>query len=182
MRGNAKRERKIPSFFGTDEIRFRMCVSARSFRIFVALVIGWVLTVGNHTVSQVIPTTRLHGSRHFATICLFLGKGQRNADTVSYCLFRILEKTLIAEGIEIRVVLDDTLNKHSGPRMCGAGWQHDGSAPKHTIRKGTDRNSGAVLPCWSYWTATGGGIPWLSPKRCPWGVPPHRMQAKPSSR
>ena len=129
-------KRNIPDPFGIDEIRFKVCFSAPSFRIFVALVIGWVLTVGKHTISQVILTMKLHESRHFATIYRFLGKGEWSADMVSYCLFRILVETLIAEGIEILVVLDDTLNKHCGKAICGAGWQHDGSAPKHTKQKG----------------------------------------------
>jgi len=135
-RRNAKVKRNIPDPFGIDEIRFKACFSAPSFRIFVALVIGWVLTVGKHTVSQVILTMKLHESRHFATIYRFLGKGQWSADMVSYFLFRILVETLIAEGIGILVVLDDTLNKHCGKEICGAGWQHDGSAPKHTKQKG----------------------------------------------
>ena len=118
--------------FAIDEIRFKNCFSAPSYRIFVALMIGWVLTVGRHTVSQVILTMRLHESRHFATIYRFLGKGQWETDWVSRCLFRILVETLIAEGFEILVVIDDTLNKHRGKEICGAGWQHDGSAPKPT--------------------------------------------------
>ena len=68
--------KEIPYPFGIDEIRFMRCFSAPSYRIFVALVIGWVLTVGKHTISQVILTMRLHESRHFATIYRFLGKGQ----------------------------------------------------------------------------------------------------------
>lgn len=126
----------IPEPFGLDEIPFRVCFSAPSFRIFVALLIGWVLTVGKHTVSQVILTMRLHESRHFATIYRFLGKGQWSVDMVSYCLFRILVETLVAEGFEILLVTDDTLNKHCGKKICGAGWQHDGSAPKLTKQKG----------------------------------------------
>ena len=106
------------------------CFSAPSYRIFVALLIGWVLTVGKHTVSQVILTMRLHDSRHFATIYRFLGKGRWSIDLVSYCLFRVLVETLSAEGVEILVIIDDTLNKHCGKAICGAGWQHDGSAPK----------------------------------------------------
>lgn len=57
----------IPDPFTIDEIRFRTCFSAPSYRIFVALVIGWALTVGKHTVSRVIVTMRLHESRRFAT-------------------------------------------------------------------------------------------------------------------
>ena len=129
-------KRDIPDPFGIDEIHFRQCFSAPSFRIFVALLTGWVLTVGKHTVSQVILTMRLHESKHFATIYRFLGKGRWETDFVSYCLFRILVETLVAEGVEILVVLDDTLNKHSGKKICGAGWQHDGSLPKLTKQKG----------------------------------------------
>ncbi|MGO9566274.1 MAG: transposase [Desulfomonilaceae bacterium] len=87
----------------------------------MALVIGWVLTVGNHTVSQVILTMRLHESRHFATIYRFLGKGQWGVDWVSHCLFRIMVEILVAEDVKIVVVLDDTLNKHRGKKICGAG-------------------------------------------------------------
>ena len=75
-RRNAKVKRNIPDPFAIDEIRFRVCFSAPSFHIFVALVIGWVLTVGKHTVSQVILTMQLHEYRHFATIYRFLGKGK----------------------------------------------------------------------------------------------------------
>jgi len=54
----------IPLPFVMDEIRFKDCFSAPSYRIFVALTIGWVLTVGKHTVSQVILTERLHHPRY----------------------------------------------------------------------------------------------------------------------
>jgi len=102
----------------------------------MALLVGWVLTVGKHTVSKVILTMGLHESRHFATIYRFLGKGRWSSESVSYWLFRILLETFIAEGVEILAVVDDTLNKHCGKKICGAGWQHDGSAPKLTKRKG----------------------------------------------
>ena len=125
-------KRNIPDRFGIDEILFKTLFSAPSFRIFTALVIGWVLTVGKHTVSQVILTMKLHESRHFATIYRFLGKGQWCMDWVSQCLFRIMVEVLVAEGVEILTVLDDTLNKHCGKQICGAGWQYDGSAPKNS--------------------------------------------------
>lgn len=129
-------KRDIPQPFDIDEISFQNCFSAPSFGIFVALLIGWVLTVGKHTVSQVILTMRLHESKHFATIYRFLGKGRWDTDLVSYHLFRILVETLIPKGVEIVGVIDDTLNKHSGKKICGAGWQHDGSLPKVTKQKG----------------------------------------------
>lgn len=125
-------KKDIAQEFGIDDIRFRHCFSAPSYRIFVALVIGWVLTVGKHSISRIILTMGLHESRHFATIYRFIGKGKWEADWVSRCLFRIMVETLIAEGYEVLVVVDDTLNKHRGKQICGAGWQHDGASPKQT--------------------------------------------------
>ncbi len=94
-------KKEIAYPFGIDEIRFMRCFSAPSYRIFVALLIGWALTVGKHTVSQVILTMRLHHSRYFATIYRFLGKGRWSIDLVSHCLFRVLVETLNAAGGEI---------------------------------------------------------------------------------
>ena len=69
-------KKEVPKPFGIDEIYFRNCFSAPSFRIFVALLIGWVLTVGKHPISQIILAMWLHESKHFATICRFPGKGR----------------------------------------------------------------------------------------------------------
>lgn len=129
-------EKQIPHPFGIDDIRFMQCFTAPSYRIFVALLIGWALTVGKHSISQVILTMRLHDSRHFATIYRFLGKSRWNLDLVSCCLFRVMLETLIAEETEVLTVIDDTLNKHCGRSICGAGWQHDGSAKKHSGQTG----------------------------------------------
>ena len=109
----------------------------------MALLIGWVLTTGTHTITQVILTMRLHESRHFARIYRFLGKGQWCTDIISYCLFRMMVEALIAEGVEIDIVADDTLNKHCGKHICGAGWQYDGSAPKNG-KNGKKRATGSV--------------------------------------
>ncbi len=79
-------KRNIPDRFGIDEILFKTLFSAPSFRIFTALVIGWVL--GKHTV-QVILTMKLHESRHFGPV---LGKGPM-VHGVSQCLFRIMVET-----------------------------------------------------------------------------------------
>jgi len=128
-------ERPIAHPFGIDEIYFRSCFSAPSFRIFVALLMGWVLTVGTHTISQVMLTMRLHESRHFASIYRFLARGRWEPDAVSYRLFRLLVDTFVAAGVEILVGLDDTLEKHCGKKICGAGWHHDPMATKHSKEK-----------------------------------------------
>ena len=122
-RRNATRNKPIADPFTVDEVHFWNCFSAPSFRIFVALLIGWILTVGRHTISQVILTMKLHESGHFAGIYRFLARGEWEADWVTYSLFRLIKETLLPEACEIMVVIDDTLNKHSGRKICGAGWQ-----------------------------------------------------------
>ncbi len=129
-------KRDISQPFGIDHISFRKCFSAPSYRMFIALIVGWVLTVGRHTVSQVILTMRLHESKHFASIYRFLGKARWQASPVSYCLFRLLVGAFHPRGGEIVAVTDDTLNKHCGRSICGAGWQHDGSASTRSEQKG----------------------------------------------
>jgi hypothetical protein len=122
--------------FTVDEISFRACFSAPSLELFAAMVTGWVLTVGRHTISNVILTMGLHESRHFASVYRFVGRGRWLADMVSYVVFMRLLETLAPCAAEILVVVDDTLNKHRGKKISGAGWQHDGSAPPGSNRKG----------------------------------------------
>ena len=122
--------------FTIDEISFRKCFSTPSLEIFVAMVTGWTLTVGRHTISSVILTMRLHESRHFASVYRFVSRGRWLADMVSHALFQLMLDILVPRGAEILLVVDDTLNKHRGKRITGAGWQHDGSAFGNKKRKG----------------------------------------------
>jgi hypothetical protein len=45
-------------------------------------------------------------------------------------VFRIVHRTFLADATEVVCVVDDTLKKHWGKKICGAGYQHDGSVPK----------------------------------------------------
>ena len=49
---------------------------------------------------------------------------------MSFKVFRIIVDTLLPDVTEIELVLDDTLNDHVGKKIFGAGFQHDGNAPK----------------------------------------------------
>jgi len=122
--------------FTVDEISFRACFTAPSLEIFAAMMVGWVLTIGRHTISNVILTMGLHESRHFASVYRFVGRGRWLADMVSRAVYELLVETLVPWEAEILLVVDDTLNKHRGKKICGAGWQHDGSAVGDKKRKG----------------------------------------------
>ena len=114
-------KRNLPQAFEIDKIRFRDCFSAPSLRHFAILITGWALTVGTHTITQVILATGLHESEHFATIYKFLGKTKWELDRVAFEVFWTMAETLLPGAVEYEAVVDDTLNSHVGKRICGAG-------------------------------------------------------------
>ena len=74
------RKRNVPQPFEIDKIRFRDCFTAPSLRHFAALITGWVLTVGVHTISKVILAGGLHESESFVGIYRFLQRAERSRD------------------------------------------------------------------------------------------------------
>ncbi|MFZ5535552.1 MAG: transposase, partial [Patescibacteria group bacterium] len=124
------RKRNLPQPFQIDKVRFADCFTAPSLRHFGVLITGWVLTVGVHTISQVILTSGLHESESFVSVYRFLQKAKWAPDQVAFQVFRSIVDTLAPGVTEIELVLDDTLNDHVGKKIFGAGFQHDGDAPK----------------------------------------------------
>lgn len=123
-------ERNLPDPFEIDKVRFQDCFTAPSFRHFAVLMTGWVLTVGTHTISQIILTAQAHESEHFANLYRFLSRARWEPDRVAAVIFLLMVETLLPGTKELILVIDDTLNNHVGPKICGAGFQHDGAAPK----------------------------------------------------
>ncbi|MBI5569541.1 MAG: transposase [Desulfomonile tiedjei] len=129
-------EEHVPQPFAIEEIFFRACFSAPSWGHFIVLLIGWVLTVGKHTISNVILTMKLEELEHFASAYRFLSRAVWNIDDVSQRLFSLIVEFFVPPGSEVVSIVDDSLYKHCGKKICGAGWQYDGSAPKHARNKG----------------------------------------------
>lgn len=123
-------KRNLPQPFEIDKIRFSDCFTAPSLRHFAVLITGWVLTVGPHTISQVILTTGLHESEHFASAYNFFLRAKWDVDMVARQIFLLIVEILLPNESEYEVIIDDTLEDHVGQQICGAGVQHDGNAPK----------------------------------------------------
>lgn len=123
-------KRNLPQPFEIDKIRFKDCFTAPSLRHFVVLITGWVLTVGTHTISQVILTTGLHESEHFSSVYKFFSQAKWDPDEVAAVIFSLIVETFLPGVTGYEAVIDDTLNNHVGRKICGAGVQHDGNAPK----------------------------------------------------
>ena len=111
-------KRNLPQAFEIDKIRFRDCFSATSLRHFAILITGWALTVGTHTITQVILATGLHESEHFATIYKFLGKTKWELDRVAFKVFWTRAETLLpGAAIAFRTLSEPTL-AYSSVRVC----------------------------------------------------------------
>ena len=84
---------------------------------FVVLFCGWVLTMGQHAVTQALVATQVAGRRHHEAFHRFFSRGTWRPDSLGFWLFQKLER-LIADGA-IGVVLDDTLAPKKGPHIFG---------------------------------------------------------------
>jgi hypothetical protein len=135
-RRNAMAKRNMPDPFQIDKIRFQDCFTAPSLRHFIVLMTGWALTVGSHTISQVILTMQAHESEHFASVYRFLSRAKWDPDRVAASIFLFMVETLFSGRKELLLIIDDTLNNHMGRNICGAGYQHDGSAPNGSKKIG----------------------------------------------
>lgn len=94
-------KRNLPQPFEIDKIRFKDCFTAPSLRHFGVLITGWVLTVGVHTISQVILTCGLHESESFVSIYRFLQKAKWAPDQVAFEVFRMIVETLLPGETEL---------------------------------------------------------------------------------
>ena len=75
--------KEIPEPFDFDQQRFRDLFSAPSFEVFTLLLIGWVVTVGIHTISRVILNMGLDKRRHFASVYRFLSRSVWNEELLA---------------------------------------------------------------------------------------------------
>ena len=88
-------KRNLPQPFEVDKIRSTHCFTAPSLRDFSMLLTGWVLTVGLHTISQVILTTGLHESEHFSSAYHFFLRRKWDVDRGACQIFLLIVKTFL---------------------------------------------------------------------------------------
>jgi hypothetical protein len=129
-------KKRLPKPFDIDKSYFSGCFSKPGLRHFSMLIVGWALTVGRHTIGRVILTVGAHTSRHFASVYRFLSRSIWCCDSVSRVVFDLIVRTLLWGESELICVVDDTLNKRTGKKICGAAHQHDGSVPKGELPVG----------------------------------------------
>lgn len=98
--------------------------SRPGFENFQALVVGWILCPGRHTISRVIQAsaTLWERPKHHTAFYRFFSRARWSVDALGHALIQLL---LPFAGPEVVVLVDDTLCHRSGPHLFGAGMHHD---------------------------------------------------------
>jgi hypothetical protein len=114
----------LPSSVQSTLFSFRPYFTAPSFENFVALVCGWILCQGSHTISRVLVAAVSHGlaPKGHSAYYRFLSRARWSVDAAGHVLFGLLLPFLPQE---IEAAVDDTLCHRTGPHLFGAGMHHD---------------------------------------------------------
>lgn len=93
-----------------------------SFHRFLTLFSGWVRTTGLHAVTESLVVAGVSGTLHHAAFHRFFSRARWSLDEVGRLL--LLKLVALSPG-PLRLVLDDTLCTHKGPKVFGLGVHVD---------------------------------------------------------
>lgn len=93
-----------------------------SFLRFLSLFAGWVLCSGPHAVTESLVASGVAGRRHHAAFHRFFSRARWSMDELGRLLLVLL--AAMAQG-PLRLLLDDTLCHHKGPKVFGLGCHLD---------------------------------------------------------
>jgi hypothetical protein len=93
-----------------------------SFLRFLPLFAGWVLSSGTHAVTESLVASGVSGRRHHAAFHRFFSRARWSVDELGRLL--LVPLAAMAQG-PLRLVLDDTLCHHKGPKVFGLGCHLD---------------------------------------------------------
>src|SRR5436305_1974057 len=97
---------------------FAPCFTEASFGTFALLCSGWVLTLGRHTVTNVVRATGAYDDKDISSFYRFFSLAAWTNDPVGLVLVRLLLARSPADR-PVLVVCDDTLARHTGKTIAG---------------------------------------------------------------
>ena len=101
------------------------CVfSDPSFKIFITLVTGWVLSHRRRFVTDLIWSSGSTQKGHHSRYHRFFSQAEWKLDTMSWALARLVFHIFVPTGI-IELAVDDTLCRKRGLTIYGAGMHYD---------------------------------------------------------
>lgn len=113
---------------------FRDALTEPGYRNFVVLVAGWILTQGDHAVTQALVVTAVAERIHWERYHRFFSRGTWEPDELGRLIvLRALE--LVLDFVPVRIAVDDTLAPKKGPHVFGLGTHVDAvrSTRKHRV-------------------------------------------------
>lgn len=118
--------------------------SRPGFENFQALVVGWILCPGRHTISRVIQASAgmTRGPKHHTAFYRFFSRAGWSVDALGRILLDLL---LPFTGSEVVLLVDDTLCHRGGPHLFGAAMHHD--ALRSTYTRGS---AGGRTVCFAF--------------------------------
>jgi len=112
---------------------FRPALTRPGFSNLLVIFSGWVLTSGPHAITQALVVTGVAGRRHHEAFHRFFSRGAWSVDEMGRLLFCALSKWLPPDH-PIRLVIDDTVAAHKGPKIFGLGTHLDAVRSTRAIR------------------------------------------------
>ena len=103
---------------------FAPCFTAPLMHTFMLLMAGWVLDLRRHTITEIVRAAGAVGSKHISSFHRFFSQASWVMDEVGFVLAELIIKHLVATG-HIRLIVDDTLGRHTGKRIAAASMHRD---------------------------------------------------------
>jgi hypothetical protein len=113
----------VPSFLSLLQA-FSGCFTSPSFGSFVTLMTGWVLDLRRHTTTEVVRAAGAVGRKHISSYHRFFSRARWTTDAVGLKLAALVIERLVPGGV-IRLVVDDTLGRHTGKCIAAASMHRD---------------------------------------------------------
>jgi hypothetical protein len=103
---------------------FAGCFTTPSMSSFTTLMTGWVLDLRRHTITEVVRAAGAVGRKHISSFHRFFSRGRWATDELGMVLIAlILEK--VTPSKTVRLIVDDTLGRHTGKCIAGASMHRD---------------------------------------------------------
>ena len=114
----------IVSSFANILKAFAPCFTAPSMDTFTMLMAGWVLNLRRHTITEIVRAAGAVGCKHISSFHRFFSQASWLMDEVGLTLAELIIKRLAPAGV-IRLVVDDTLGRHTGKQIAAASMHRD---------------------------------------------------------
>lgn len=103
---------------------FAGCFTSPSMSSFATLMTGWVLDLRRHTITEVVRAAGAVGTKHISSFHRFFSRGRWGTDEVGLVLVALVLRQLAPTGV-VRLIVDDTLGRHTGKRIAAASMHRD---------------------------------------------------------